>query len=100
MKKIIFCREGEAISDFKISEWVDKNIMNTNNSEHKISSHLIIDEVRVRVKEGKLNRKDLCILIQRLNLSSYTVFLIDKYGKSNDWVDSLDIQYNMLMKLM
>jgi hypothetical protein len=94
MKKIInFTSTGESVSDFKISEWVD-NMLYSDRIEFNISTHLVIDEIRARIKEGRIKLEDIEILIQG------EVFPVDKDGRSSMWYPVQEVQDNILNRLL
>jgi len=89
IKTILFCPEGIAVSDFEISQYVDKMIL-SEEKEFKISSSLIIDEIRARIRSNELDINFFSIFVTDFK-NKVTHFKIDENGKSRDWVDSLNV---------
>lgn len=98
MKIIKFSPKGEAISDFEISKYVD-NIMNSEQNEFIVSTNLIIEEIRARIKEGRINTDDIAIYVTDFEGEEFP-FIIDKDGRSNRWVNSQEIWDNILNRLL
>ena len=98
MKTIIFCKAGEAISDFEVSERVDE-FLGSLREEWKISTCLPLHEIRARVKEDKVKRDDLTIYVENEH-GDLRIFDIDKDGRSWDWGKTLDVYSNILMRLL
>lgn len=97
MKIITFCRKGEAVSDFEISNYVDK-IFKSRQRIWKVSTVLIIDEIRARVKEGKLDLNKFQILVEDLD-GIMSTFTIDKNGRSWSWKNSMEKFKDITLRL-
>ena len=93
MKTIKFSPTGQAISDYKISEFVDK-IFESPKTRFNISTHLVIDEIRARVKEGKINLDDITILIEDREK------VLDINGRSWNWYPPEEVWDNILTRLI
>ena len=95
MKTINYNKEGESVSDYKIKEWVD-NFINSDDSHASISTAMIIDEIRARIKEGKIDCGAIRIIVDG------SPFRIDKDGRSNDWhqFPQLEVFESILMRLI
>lgn len=98
MKIIRFLPSGRAISDFEISKYVDE-IMSSNEKEFHVSTHLVIDEIRARIKEKKINLNDIQIYITD-NYNCEYLFTIDKDGRSKNWQDSQEVQEKLFMRIL
>lgn len=95
MKTIHYNRTGLAISDYNISEWID-NMLKEKQESFTISTFLVIDEIRARIKEGKIRVDDITIITE----GKY--FTIDKNGRSNDWnnCSQITLQESILMRIL
>lgn len=98
MKTISFTRSGKPISDFALNTDLDA-FLRSEDEDWQISSHLIIDEVRARIKEGKIKIEDVQIYVEDLD-GFINWFPIDKNGRSDGWVDSLEIFENIMLRLL
>lgn len=93
MKRIYYSQNGEAVSDYNIATFVD-DIFKSDKEEFHISTAMIIDELRARVYE------------KRLDLNSFTVivegdeFIIDKNGRSRNWSNCLEVGMNIIDRLL
>lgn len=98
MKTITFCREGEKVSDYDVYKWVD-NFFASTEETFKISNVMPIHEVRARVKEGRIKEEDVKVLVED-NKGEVSEFKIDKNGRSGDWVDSMELYGDILMRII
>ena len=97
MKTVKFIPTGKAVSDFEISEYVD-NILISDEDEFHTSTHMVIDEIRARILEGRIGVDDLHVYVMGKEGEEY--FAIDKNGRSSDWVESQKIHSDILTRLI
>lgn len=98
MKLIVFCRKGEAISDFDIEKRVDDFLASERNF-WRVSTQLIIDVLRVRIKENTIDIDSISVIVEDL-AGDLNRFNIDKNGLSNRWIDSQDIHSELLSRIL
>ena len=65
---------------------------------YSICNKLVLDEIRARVKEGRINNEDLTVIL-RVNGEDHN-FVIDKDGRSNDWKPCLHVKNDILNRLI
>lgn len=94
MKTINYTPEGEAISDFNVNQWLDDFLLNAFVDKANISSHIVIDEIRARIKEGSIIHGEIEIYIEG------ELFPVDENGRSDIWYPSQDVQQRILMRLL
>ena len=92
MKTIIFNEQGEAVSDFKISQYVD-NIINSEATVFNVSTQLVIDEMRARINEKKINTEDFKFIV------GIHDFVVDKDGRSRDWKPCQEVAEKIMIRL-
>src|SRR5436190_11120459 len=98
MKTIIFEEIGNPISDFEIYSYVDHIFSEKGMDTYSISNRTVLDEIRARVKEGRINHEDLTII---LRIDGEDVpFSIDKNGRSTDWKPCLNIHSDIVIRLL
>jgi len=97
MKKVIFCREGEAVSDFEIEKKVSEFVASSR-EEWKISNDIVLTFFRVLIKEQKIDKRDYTFEVEDL-AGRLNHFYVNKDGRSDDWVDSQDINSIHLSRL-
>ena len=98
-KVVIFCHYGKAIPDVKVSDAVDKFLDGPALSIN-VSTHLFIDEIRARIKEGQIMYNvDVKILVLD-SLWNFTEKVIDVNGRSCVWVDTEEIAENIMIRLL
>lgn len=93
MKTIRFSSTGQAVSDYKISKFVDE-IFKSPKTRFNVSTHLVIDEIRARIKEKRINLDDITIMVEENEK------ILDVNGRSHDWYPEEETWDNILMKLM
>ena len=91
MKTILFSKTGTPVSDYAVQEFVDEMFKDNSDKEYNINNALIIDEIRARVKEKRIELGSFTISIQHISPNYppeegvVRKFNIDKDGRSNDW---------------
>jgi hypothetical protein len=98
MKTIRFSPSGTPISDFEIDTFVDKIFSTDKDETYEISTHIVIDEIRARVNEKKIDLNNLTIEIWEKGI--YHNFPIDKDGRSPDWYPCQEIWENIAIRLV
>lgn len=100
MKKIIkFIPGGKAISDFEISNYVDK-IIKSKKTVFEISTNMVIDEIKARIREKTIDKKDFTIQIWNEESKILMTIDIDKNGTQSEYYKSQDIHCDILMRLL
>lgn len=82
-KTILFSEKGKAISDFEVYQFVDEIFASETQHHFVVSSWIVIDEIRARVKENRVGDFEIAILIEVNKVQQ--PFNIDENGRSNDW---------------
>lgn len=106
MLNIVFTPNAETISDFEIYSFVDELIYNDfvySKDEYTIaiSTHLVIDEIRARIKQNELNRDYIAIYVCRYLLDDEIIYKpIDKDGRSEIWTLAETILDRILDRLI
>ena len=98
MKTIKFIPSGKAVSDFEISKFVD-DILASDKKIFHVSTNLVIDEIRARIKEKKIRLNDLDIYVTNKE-GDEVPFTIDKDGRSYDRQESQEVHSNILDRLL
>lgn len=99
MKTIIFEEIGNPISDFEIYNYVDHIFSDKGMDTYSISNRLVLDEIRARIKEGRINHEDVTVIIRK-NGVNCEEFFIDKNGKFDGHISEvLQVHSNILRRL-
>ena len=98
MKTIRFVPDGVAVSDFDVYKYVD-NIMNSDEMEFDVSSHIVIDEIRARIRESRIGVDDVDVWVTD-QAGNYKHFAIDKDGRSSDWLPFQDVRDDIIGRLI
>jgi len=93
-KTIKFQENGIAFSDYKIQEVVDSFFAHPVDTVLVTSTHLIIEEVRAQVLEGKIDYDSLHIFIDGQEWN------FDRDMRSSDWHASQEIHNSILMRIL
>lgn len=62
------------------------------------STHLVIDEIRARIAEGRINTDDVVVYVEDSN-GDMQLKVIDEHGHSNTWFDSENVIDDILKRL-
>lgn len=92
-KNIYFEKNGKAISDYEISNFVD-DIVNSNKIDFHVSTHLVIDEIRARIKEQRILLNSIRIYVDDKE------FIIDKDGRASNWPEILCFWETIMMRIL
>lgn len=95
---VCFVRDGEKISDFDVIQKVD-NFVKTKIHYWEVSNHLVIDYLRVLIKEKVINCDDFTFIVEDSN-GAISYFDVDPNGRSSDWVNSQQIFSKFLDRLI
>lgn len=93
--KVIMSKEGIPISDYKVDDFV--NSMKIGET-YKISNSIIISGLRVRIKKGDFNPKDIEIFVEDNDVLMKKN--INSSGKTNDFYSIEQLLGNYLLKLL
>lgn len=89
---MIYSPEGEAVSDFEAENYAYRFLKQ---DELNVSSQNVVDWVRVMVKDGVIDWKDIKVYFRDQEL------LIDKNGRMNHWPHGFcDTNLNALTRLL
>jgi hypothetical protein len=89
MKIIKFCKEGKAVSDFEIANYVD-SIFESNKKTFSVSTNLVLDEIRKRVRLKKINISDVLFKIENEDGVLVDVKL-NEYGGQAEYFPSQEV---------
>lgn len=102
---ITYSPDGQAISDFEIEDWANdivkesqtpiSNFTGERVIERKVSNELAINQIRVFIKQGKLNHSEVVFVYNGSELKP------DKNGRLENWPKGFcDHTENMLYTLL
>lgn len=99
MKLVVhFSEVHPSMSDYKVDSFMEsiKHLIRSNVDKYIcfISNALALDAIRVLIKEEEIDHKDVTIFIEGEEID------VDKNGTLREWPKCLDVQQNLLMRLL
>jgi hypothetical protein len=88
MLKIIFCEDGETVSDFNAERTV-LEIINNGINEYYTSNEIMINYFRVYVREGKIKHNDIIFVFDGKESRCDKYGSLENYNKFSAFNDSL-----------